>query len=445
MSSVLICNGLLVNEGRITASDIFIKNGRIEKIAPDLSRQSADRIINADEHHVFPGIIDDQVHFREPGLTHKATIASESRAAVAGGVTTYMEMPNTVPPTLTNRLLEDKFTIAAHTSAANYSFFLGASNSNIAEIKAADPRRIAGIKAFLGSSTGNLLVDDPQALEALFTEAPCLVAIHAEDEQTIKNNMEAAKKEYGSHIPPGMHPVIRSAEACFLSSSNAVRLARQFNTRLHVLHISTAEETALFTNSVPLAQKRITAEVCVHHLHFSALDYAALGNQIKCNPAIKDPEHRAALWQALSDNRLDIIATDHAPHAWAEKQEQYLSAPSGLPLVQHSLLLMLQARSEGKITLERIAEKMCHAPADLFNVADRGYLREGYFADIVLINLNKPTRISKQNLLYKCGWSPLEGLSLPGTITHTLVSGEIAYENGLINPHCHGKRVEFDR
>ncbi len=445
MPKRLIRNARLINEGRITETDVLIENGFITRIGPGLSDHSATQIIDAAGKYLMPGIIDDQVHFREPGLTHKATIRSESRAAVAGGVTTYMEMPNTVPNALTQTLLADKYAIAARTSMANYSFFMGVSNNNLDEVLRTDPRSVCGIKVFMGSSTGNMLVDDEHVLNELFRNSPMLIATHCEDEATARANTERYRAEYGNDAPARTHPLVRNEEVCLISSSLAVELARRHNTRLHVLHISTADELSLFDNTIPLTNKRITAEVCVHHLWFDSDDYARLGNQIKCNPAIKAPHHKAALLAALLDDRLDIIATDHAPHTWAEKQQPYWQAPAGLPLVQHPLLMMLDFVQQGKLPLETLVRKMCHAPADCFQIDRRGYVREGYWADLVLFDTNQPTTVSQQNLLYQCGWSPLEGHTFGAAVTHTIVSGELVYEQGNFLADRAGERLTFER
>ena len=395
--SILIRNARIVNRGRIIESDLLIEQGRIAKIAPAISAQ-ADREIDAKGHYVFPGIIDDQVHFREPGLTHKATIASESRAAVAGGVTSFMEMPNVNPPTVTQDLLEEKYQIAARTSLANYSFFMGATNDNLEEVLRTDGRNVCGIKIFMGSSTGNMLVDSPNTLERIFAESPLLIATHCEDEATVRHNLARYKAEFGDNLSVEFHPKIRDVEACLRSSSLAVDMAKRHGTRLHILHISTKDELDLFDNTLPLEQKRITAEVCVHHLYFSADDYARLGNDIKCNPAIKNREHRDALLPALLDNRLDVIATDHAPHTRAEKDQPYLQAPAGLPLVQHPLNIMLGFYHAGKISLERIAEKMCHAPAIAFRIQERGFLDEGCWADLSIVDIDREWIVQKENI-----------------------------------------------
>jgi dihydroorotase len=443
MSSVLIKNATIVNERKQEVKDILVKNGRIEKIAGTINNDGGVHEINAEGLHLLPGAIDDQVHFREPGLTHKANIGTEARAAVAGGTTSFMEMPNTNPPALTQELLEDKYNIAANTSVANYSFFMGVANDNADEVLKTNAKRndVCGIKIFMGSSTGNMLVDNYLTLNKLFSESELLIATHCEDERIIKAN----KEKYPDANDASFHPLIRDVEGCFSSSFSAVQLAKQHNTRLHILHISTAKELQLFTNMFPLKDKRITSEVCVHHLHFTADDYAKLGNQIKCNPAIKAPENKAALWEALLDDRLDIIATDHAPHTWEEKQQSYQQAPAGVPLVQHSLLLMLQYAKDGKISLEKVVEKMSHAPAECFQIAERGYIREGYFADMVLVNLNNKTTVSKNNILYKCGWSPFEGHTFPASVEYTFINGEIAYQNGKVNDSVRGQRLRFNR
>lgn len=440
----LIKNGKLVNEGRIIDADILVRDHFIERIDRDISDPQA-KVIEAAGKFVMPGIIDDQVHFREPGLTHKANIHSEARAGVAGGVTSFMEMPNTRPPALTQELLEDKYRIGAATSPANYSFFMGTSNDNLEEILKTDPRTVCGVKIFMGSSTGNMLVDDEKTLRRIFAESPMLIATHCEDEKTIQHNQEIFREKYGENVPMSMHPVIRNAEACYLSSSFAVSLAREYNTRLHILHISTAKEIALFDNTKPLKEKRITSEVCVHHLYFQEEDYARLGSRIKCNPAIKYKEDKAALFDALLDNHLDIIATDHAPHTWAEKQQSYFKAPAGLPLIQHSLNVMLEFHQQGKISLERIVEKMCHAPADCFRVEKRGYLREGYFADIAVLDPNEVWTVDKSNILYHCGWSPFEGHTFKGKVQQTFVSGHLAYDRGVFDESRQGMRLGFER
>ena len=443
MSSLIIRNGVIFNRGKCFESDIYIVNDRIEKIASAIDVQ-ADREIDAFGKWVIPGIIDDQVHFREPGLTYKADIESESRAAVAGGVTSFMEMPNTKPPTLTQELLEQKYQIAAQNSWANYSFFMGASNDNIEEVLKTDATKVCGIKVFMGSSTGNMLVDDEKALEQLFSKVDMLIATHCEDEKTIRENLEIYTKKSLEKLTAESHPLIRSIEACLLSSSKAVALAKKHNTRLHVLHISTKDELALFTNKIPLKEKRITAEACVHHLYFTSKDYLHLGNQIKCNPAIKDPEHAAALFPALLDDTLDIIATDHAPHTWQEKSLSYMEAPSGLPLVHHSLNMMLDFLWKGAISMEKIVEKMCHAPADCFKLVDRGYLDEGKFADLVIIDPTRSWMVNKANILYKCAWSPLEGMRMKGKVTVTVINGKVIYKDGVFDHQGYGQRLLFE-
>jgi dihydroorotase len=443
--SILILNARLVNENQIIQTDIFIQNDKFEKIDKNLSHLKADKVIDAKGNFVFAGVIDDQVHFREPGLTHKAEIYTEAKAAVAGGTTSFMEMPNTVPNALTQDLLAQKFQRASQVSLANYSFFMGVSNNNLEEVLKTDIKNVCGLKIFMGSSTGNMLVDNPNTLETIFKESNLLIATHCEDEMTVKNNVERFKKMYGENPHPHVHPQIRNEKACFLSSSLAYTLAKKYNTRLHILHLTTTDELNLFTNQIPLKEKRITSEVCVHHLWFSADDYQTLGNQIKCNPAIKDKRHRENLWKALLDDRLDIIATDHAPHTWEEKQQNYWNAPAGLPLIQFSLSMMLEKVKEGKICIEKVVEKMCHAPAICFQIEKRGFVREGYFADLVIVDTNAPFKIEKKDLHYKCQWSPLENQTLTSRVTHTIVSGHLAYENGLFNETQKGKRLTFER
>jgi dihydroorotase len=444
MSSIIIKNATIVNEGRQQVADILIKDGFIEKIDGQINTP-ADKEINAEGLHLFPGCIDDQVHFREPGLTHKGNIASESRAAVAGGITSFMEMPNTVPNTLTQQLLQDKYDIAATSSPANYSFFMGASNDNLDEVLRTDAKNVCGVKVFMGSSTGNMLVDNPTTLEHLFAQSPMLIATHCEDEATIKSNLEHYKQLLGDNIPVRLHPKIRSAEACYLSSSMAVELAKKHNTRLHILHISTARETHLFSNDIPLAEKRITAEACIHHLWFTDADYAEKGNLIKWNPAVKTEQDRDELLKAVLDGRIDIIATDHAPHTIEEKAQPYLQAPSGGPLVQHALPAMLELYHHGKITLEQIAEKMAHNVATIFQIEKRGFIREGYWADLALVNLNNPWQVNKDNILSKCGWSPFEGSTFKAKVVSTIVSGNLAYENGSLTNEKSGQRMTFTR
>ena len=444
MASILIKSATIVNEGKLFVGDLLIKDKKIEKIASTIN-VFADTVINAEGLHLFPGCIDDQVHFREPGMTHKADIFTESRAAVAGGITSFMEMPNTIPNTLTQELLADKYEIASKTSAANYSFFMGAGNDNLEEVLKTDPRTVCGIKVFMGSSTGNMLVDNEKTLEGIFSKAPILVAVHCEDESTIRANAENFKALYGDKLTPEMHPLIRSADACYKSSSFAVQLAKKYNTRLHILHISTARETHLFDNTIPLSEKRITSEACIHHLWFSDKDYVKKGNWIKWNPAIKSGEDRHEILNAVLDDRIDIIATDHAPHTIEEKSQPYITAPAGGPLVQHALIAMLQLFEQGKISLEKIAEKMAHSPAICFQVENRGFIREGYWADVVLVDLAKPTEVNRQNILAKCGWSPFEGLIFSSSIHTTIVSGRIAYQNGRVVEGGVGERLLFER
>ncbi len=444
MSTILIKAASIVNEGSIFTSDLLIKNGRIEKIDSNINA-SADIEINAEGLHLLPGMIDDQVHFREPGLTHKADIFTESMAAVAGGITSFMEMPNTVPNTLTQALLADKYAIAQHTSLANYSFYMGASNDNIEEVLKTDPKNICGVKVFMGSSTGNMLVDNEKTLENIFSKAPMLVATHCEDEATIRHNLAAYKEKYGDDITIDMHPLIRSAEACYKSSSLAVELAKRYQTRLHILHISTAMEVGLFDNTLPLAEKKITAEACVHHLWFNDTDYATKGNFIKWNPAVKTAADQAGILQGLLNNHIDVIATDHAPHTIEEKNQAYLQAPSGGPLVQHALPALLEMHLQGKISLEKIVEKASHNVATCFSLSERGFVREGYWADLVLVDLNDPFKVTKLNSLYKCGWSPFEGQTFGASITHTFVSGNLAYQKGKFMTSETGQRLTFNR
>lgn len=447
MQNYLIKNIRIVNEGQINNADLLIKNGRIEKIGSQLSAEKTSCIeVNGEGKYLFPGCIDDQVHFREPGLTHKACIATEARAAVAGGVTSFMEMPNTVPNALTQELLEDKYAIAARTSIANYSFFMGVSNSNAEEVLKTNQRKndICGIKIFMGASTGNMLVDNPNTLDRIFSESEVLIATHCEDESVIKRNMDAAKAS-GRELTAADHPLIRDEEACYESSLYAIQIAKKYGTRLHILHITTEKELQLFTNLFPLREKRITSEVCVHHLHFTSEDYQQLGYQIKCNPAIKAPHNKEALWKALLDNRIDVIATDHAPHTLAEKEGPYEHAHAGLPLVQHPLLLMLHYHQEGRISLEKIAEKMSHAVADCFQIKERGYIREGYHADLVIVDPSKPYTVTPDNIFYKCGWSPLVNFRFPASIEKTFVSGNLVYDEGNHAADITGQRMEFLR
>lgn len=445
MSATIIKNTKIVNEGKIIEGDLLIKNQRIEKIGGVIEYPQATEI-DGSSKYLLPGVIDDQVHFREPGLTHKANIHTESCAAVAGGTTSFMEMPNTKPAALTQELLEEKYIIGANSSPANYSFFMGTSNDNAEEVLKTNDKKnkICGIKIFMGSSTGNMLVDNHLTLNRIFRESQVLIATHCEDERIIKANVEN-RKQTKSTLTIEDHPIIRNVEACFESSLLAVQLAKKYNTRLHILHISTAKELQLFTNLIPLEDKRITSEVCVHHLHFTADDYARLGNKIKCNPAIKSKENKAALWEALLDDRLDIIATDHAPHTAEEKEEAYEHAHAGLPLVQHSLQLMLYYHQQGKISIEKIVEKMAHAPAKCFQIAERGFIRENYFADLVLVDTHQSQQISKENILYKCGWCPLEGFQMPASIHKTFVNGSIVFENGKVDTQKRGMRLHFNR
>lgn len=444
MATILIRNARLVNRGMIHEADLLIRNGRIDKIASGIN-VGADTVLDVRGCAVIPGIIDDQVHFREPGLTYKADIRSESRAAVAGGVTSFMEMPNVVPPSVTQERLEEKYQIGAHTSLANYSFYMGATNDNYEEVLKTDPRKVCGIKIFMGSSTGNMLVDNEKTLERLFANAPTLIATHCEDEATVRHNLERFKTKYGDTMTARFHPKIRTARACLLSSTMAVQLAKRHNTRLHILHISTKDEPALFDNTIPLDQKRITAEVCVHHLWFHSGDYARLGNQIKCNPAIKSRMHRDALLPALLDNRFDVVATDHAPHTWEEKSQPYLQAPSGLPLIQHTLNVMLELYHSGQISLEKIVEKMCHAPAIAFKVQERGFLEEGYWADLAIVDLNERWQVKPDNIYYKCGWSPFNGKTFRGKVKTTIVSGHLAWHDGHFYENKMGERLLFNR
>lgn len=446
MQNYLIRNIQLVNEGNILVNDVLIKNGRIEKIASVINAKGLVNEINGEGRYLFPGVIDDQVHFREPGLTHKATIYSEAKAAVAGGVTSFMEMPNTIPNALTINLLEEKYRIASQTSLANYSFFMGVSNDNAGEVlKVNDLRKdICGVKIFMGSSTGNMLVDNYLTLDKIFRECEVLIATHCEDEKIIKANYDRLKKEK-KELVAADHPLVRNEQACFESSLVAVQFAKKYNSRLHILHISTEKELQLFTNLIPIKEKRITAEVCVHHLTFSSDDYETLGYKIKCNPAIKKSLNREGLWKGLSDDRIDVIATDHAPHLLSEKEAPYEKAHAGLPLVQHSLLLMLHYYKQGKISMEKIAQKMSHAVAECFEIPERGYIREGYLADLVIVDMEKNTLVSKQNILYKCGWSPLEGMQLPAIITHTFVNGNLVYTNGEFDESIKGQRLVFNR
>lgn len=441
----LIKNASIINENQIFQSDLLIENDIISKIDSEILEDDVDAIIDAEGSYLLPGVIDDQVHFREPGLTHKADIASESKSAVAGGVTSFIEQPNTVPNAVTQVLLEEKYKIASQNSYANYSFMMGGTNDNLDEILKTNPKNVAGIKLFLGSSTGNMLVDNPVVLEEIFSKVKMLIAVHCEDETTIKNNLEKYKSEYGENIPMSCHPLIRSEEACYLSSSKAVELAQKTGARLHIFHVSTAKETNLFRNDIPLQDKKITAEVCVHHLWFTDADYETKGSLIKWNPAVKTSKDREGLWQALLDDRIDVVATDHAPHTLEEKFNTYLQAPSGAPLVQHSLLAMLEKAKDGKVSYEKVVEKMCHNPAIVFQIEKRGFIRKGYKADLVLVNPNGSNTVTKENIFYKCGWSPLEGTTFHHEVSHTFVNGHLVYEKGQISDERKGERLLFER
>jgi dihydroorotase len=446
MGSTLIKNAKIVNEGDIFESDLLIEDGIIAEIGENISAKSPSvKIIDAEGNYLIPGAIDDQVHFREPGLTHKGDIESESRAAIAGGITSFIEQPNTVPNTVTQQALADKYQLASQKSFANYGFMFGATNDNLEEVLKTDPKTVPGIKIFLGSSTGNMLVDNEVVLEKIFSSTPMLIAVHCEDEATIKANLEKYNEQYGEDIPVACHPLIRSAEACYISSSKAVALAKKTGARLHVFHLSTAKEMELFTNKIPLEEKKITAEACVHHLWFSDEDYQTKGNFIKWNPAVKTADDRKALWEALLDDRIDVIATDHAPHTIEEKQQSYLKAPSGGPLVQHAVVAMFEAFHQGKISIEKIVEKMAHNPAKIFKIEKRGFIREGYFADLAIVNIGQPWNVRKENILYKCGWSPFEGYSFKSRITHTFVNGELVYQNGKVKDIHKGQRLLFNR
>jgi dihydroorotase len=444
MGRICIRHVKMVNEGKITETDLIINGKFIEKIGTNFTG-NFDEEINAEGLHLFPGLIDDQVHFREPGLTHKAEIYTEAKAAVAGGITSFMEMPNTVPNTLTQELLEEKYQRASEVSLANYSFFMGASNDNIEEVLKTDPKNVCGIKIFMGSSTGNMLVDNRETLDNIFSKSELLIAVHCEDEATIRKNTALIKEKYGENVDASVHPVIRNVEACYLSSSMAVELAKKHGTRLHILHISTAKETELFRNDIPLKEKRITAEACIHHLWFSDDDYKKKGNYIKWNPAVKSVSDREGIWKAINDGRIDVIATDHAPHTIEEKEKDYFSAPSGGPLVQHSLPALIEMYHQGKISLVKIAEKAAHNVADCFLIEKRGFIREGYFADLVLVDVNAKQKVTKENILYKCGWSPFEGEELHGVIKHTFVSGNHTYREGKFDETTKGERLSFNR
>ncbi len=444
MGNVLIKNAKIVNEGRIFEADVQLRDDRIERIDGDISSDKA-KYIDAEGSFLIPGIIDDQVHFREPGLTHKGDLYSESRAALAGGITSFMEQPNTIPQTTTIEKLEEKFSMAGKSAFANYSFLFGGTNDNLEEIKRLDKRSCSGIKLFLGSSTGNMLVDNEEVIERIFRNSELVISTHCEDESTIRRNLEKFKSEFGEDIPIKYHPIIRSEDACYLSSSRAVALAEKTGARLHVFHLSTAKETELFRNDIPLEDKKITAEVCVHHLWFSDNDYERLGTKIKWNPAIKTAEDRSGLWEALLDDRIDVIATDHAPHTIEEKSNNYGSAPSGGPLVQHSLVAMLEKYLDGIIDMEKLVLKMCHNPAKLFDVQDRGFIREGYYADLVIFNTDSPWDVQQNNILYKCGWSPFEGQRFRSQISHTFVNGHLAYKHGELSNKKNAMRLTFDR
>ena len=444
MKKFLIKNGTIVNEGKSYQADLLINGEKIERIDRNITDAQAE-VIDASGLHILPGVIDDQVHFREPGLTHKGNIASESRAALAGGVTSFIDQPNTVPNAVTQEILEQKYQTAAQTAFVNYSFTMGGTNDNLEEVLKTNPRNVAGIKLFLGSSTGNMLVDNEKTLENIFSSTNLLIATHCEDEETIKRNLELAKNKFGEDIPPYMHPIIRSEEACYISSSKTVELAKKTGAKLHVFHISTGKETSLFVNDIPLKDKKITAEVCVHHLCFSDEDYADKGNFIKWNPAVKTAQDREQIWTALLDDRIDVIATDHAPHTFEEKSQKYLQAPSGGPMVQHSLPMMLTFAKEGKISVERVVEKMAHNPAILFEIENRGFLREGYQADVVLADLNKAQTVRKDNVLYHCGWSPIEGKELSASVVSTFVNGHLAMNNSELTTQRFGQRLLFNR
>lgn len=440
----LLKNAQIINEGALAKADLLIQDDRIVKVAKRINDEAAE-VFDLSGKFLMPGVIDDQVHFREPGLTHKGCIYTEAKAAVAGGITSFMEMPNTKPQALTQKLLEDKYLIGAKDSLANYSFFMGASNENLEEVLKTDPKQVAGVKIFMGSSTGNMLVDDKQVLNDIFSKCDMLIAVHCEDEETVRKNSAQMKDEYGEDLPIRFHPIIRTEEACYKSSSMAVELAKKHNTRLHILHISTNKETNLFRNDIPLSQKRITAEACIHHLWFDESSYDEKGTHIKWNPAVKSAKDKEGVWKALLDNRIDIIATDHAPHTIDEKNNTYFKAPSGGPLVQHALVAMLEFYHQGKVTLEWIVEKMCHAPATCFQVKERGFIREGYYADLVVVDLDKPWLVEKDNILYHCGWSPFEGETFKSSVVKTFVNGNLVYDGGAFDEDHRGMRLEFDR
>ena len=440
----LLKNAQIINEGGIVTADVIIQGDRIVKVAKSINDEAAE-VIDLSGKFLMPGVIDDQVHFREPGLTHKGRIYTEAKAAVAGGITSFMEMPNTKPQALTQVLLEEKYLIGSKDSLANYSFFMGASNENLEEVLKTDPKQVAGVKIFMGSSTGNMLVDDKQVLNDIFSKCDMLIAVHCEDEETVRKNSAQMKAEYGEDLPIRFHPIIRSEEACYKSSSMAVELAKKHNTRLHILHISTDKETNLFRNDIPLSQKRITAEACIHHLWFDESSYDEKGTHIKWNPAVKSAKDKEGVWKALIDDRIDIIATDHAPHTIDEKNNKYFEAPSGGPLVQHALVAMLEFYHQGKVSLEWIVEKMCHAPATCFQVKERGFIREGYYADLVVVDLDKPWVVAKDNILYHCGWSPFEGETFKSSVVKTFVNGNLVYDGGAFDESHRGMRLEFDR
>lgn len=446
LKTILIKNAKIVNEGAIFSGDILIEGEFIRQINDSISAKSSDVIVvDAEGKYIIPGVIDDQVHFREPGLTHKANIETESKAAIAGGITSFIEMPNTNPQTTTVKKLEEKFEIAAKSSYANYSFMFGGTNDNLDEILKVDTKTVAGLKIFLGSSTGDMLVDNPKILEKIFASTNMVISVHCEDETTIKSNLKEYIDKFGDDIPMKYHPIIRSEEACYLSSSKAIELAKKTGARLHVFHLSTGKETDLFTNKIPLKDKKITSEVCIHHLWFNDKDYDKKGSLIKWNPAVKTESDRLQLWEALLDDRIDVIATDHAPHTIDEKNNVYTSAPSGGPLVQHALPAMLEMYHKGIISIEKIVEKMCHNPAILFQIEKRGYIKEGYFADLVLVDLNNPWTVNKDNILYKCGWSPFEGTTFKSRITHTFLNGNLVYQNAKFNNVKSAKRLTFNR
>jgi dihydroorotase len=446
MNRVLIKNAKIVNEGTIFEGDVFIEGEYIKEIAEKISPKSSDfKIIDAEGNYLIPGVIDDQVHFREPGLTHKGTIETESKAAIAGGITSFIEQPNTVPNAVTQELLEQKYEIASRTSYANYSFMMGATNDNLEEVLKTNPKNVAGVKMFLGSSTGNMLVDNPETIEKIFSSTKMLIAVHCEDEATIQANLTKAKEIYGEDIPMDQHPIIRDADACYISSSKAIELAKKTGARLHVFHISTAKEIELFDNKLPLEEKQITAEVCVHHLWFNSDDYKTKGAFIKWNPAVKSEDDRQALWKALLEDKIDVIATDHAPHTIEEKQNKYMSCPSGGPLVQHALIALFEKHLQGKISVEKIVEKMCHNPAKIFKIEKRGFIKEGYFADIAIVNTHMPWNVKKENILSKCGWSPFEDINFKSRVTHTFVNGNVVYSNSKVKDIKVGQRLTFDR